>query len=142
MDSALHIDGFCEQDKAAVITLWQQCGLIVAHNDPDMDIKRKLRQQPELFLTGKIQKQLVATAMVGFDGHRGWLNYLAVAPDWQRRGIGRMVMAEAERRLLALGCPKLNLQVRGTNTQVVAFYQALGYTQDKVVSMGKRLIKD
>ncbi len=77
--------------------------------------------------------------MAGYDGHRGWINYLAVAPDRRDAGAGRALMAEAERRLRALGCPKINLQVRGSNTDVLAFYEHLGFVVDDAVSLGKRL---
>jgi ribosomal protein S18 acetylase RimI-like enzyme len=126
--------------------LWQACGLVRPWNDPHKDIARKLTVQPELFLVGTLEEegaeQLVATAMVGYDGHRGWVNYLAVAPGRQRLSIGRRLMAEAEALLLARGCPKLNLQVRTSNTGVIAFYKKLGYAQDEAVSLGKRLIPD
>jgi ribosomal protein S18 acetylase RimI-like enzyme len=80
--------------------------------------------------------------MVGRDGHRGWINYLAVHPDHQRQGFGRLLMAEAERRLQLRGCPKVNLQVRGSNQAAVEFYRRIGYTVDDVVSLGRRLIDD
>ena len=85
---------------------------------------------------------LVGTAMVGFDGHRGWVYYLAVSPGHQRQSLGRALMDEAEALLRERGCPKLNLQVRTSNAEVLAFYRALGYVQDDVVSLGKRLIRD
>lgn len=80
--------------------------------------------------------------MVGYEGHRGWINYLAVDPDHQRLGYGRALMAEAERLLRAEGCPKINLQIRATNQGVIEFYRRLGYAVDEVVSMGKRLEHD
>jgi ribosomal protein S18 acetylase RimI-like enzyme len=80
--------------------------------------------------------------MVGFEGHRGWINYLAVEPSLQRSGIGRALMNEAERILRAAGCPKINLQIRRTNADVIAFYERLGYVADDVVSFGKRLEHD
>jgi ribosomal protein S18 acetylase RimI-like enzyme len=80
--------------------------------------------------------------MAGYEGHRGWINYLAVCPDHQRRGIGRMLMEQAEMLLKRAGCPKINLQVRSTNSEVIAFYQAIGYSVDDVISMGRRLIDD
>lgn len=86
--------------------------------------------------------RLVATIMGGYDGHRGHVNYLAVAPDCRRRGLGRRMMQEIHRRLLALGCPKINLNVRHENTQVMAFYQGLGYAFDQCTCLGKRLISD
>lgn len=77
--------------------------------------------------------------MAGYEGHRGWINYLAVAPEHQRKGTGRLMMQEAERLLLEAGCPKINLLVRTTNSEAIEFYQHLGYTVDDVVSLGKRL---
>lgn len=129
-------------DEEAVIQLWQRCELTRPWNDPRKDIARKLSVQPELFLVGVEDGAIVATAMAGFDGHRGWINYLAVAPERQRQGHGRQLMRAVEDALLALGCPKLNLQVRAGNAKAVAFYEALGYGQDELVSMGKRLISD
>ena len=127
-------------DEPAVIALWQECGLTRPWNDPHRDIARKLTEQPELFLVGTYEGAVVSTAMVGFDGHRGWVYYLAVAPKHRGQSFGRMLMQEAERLLLERGCPKLNLQVRSSNTDAVEFYRKLGYTQDEVVSFGRRLI--
>jgi len=129
-------------DEAAVIALWQECGLVRPWNDPRLDIARKLSMQPELFIVGVREGALMATAMVGFDGHRGWIYYLAVAPGHRRQSFGRRLMQEAERLLLERGCPKLNLQLRSTNTDAVHFYRKLGYTQDEVLSFGRRLIAD
>jgi ribosomal protein S18 acetylase RimI-like enzyme len=129
-------------DEAAVIALWHACGLTRAWNDPARDIARKLTVQPELFFVIEDGDAIVATAMVGYDGHRGWVNYLAVAASHRRRGLARRLMAEAERALTERGCPKLNLQVRGTNTEVLAFYDRLGYVRDDTVGFGRRLIED
>jgi len=126
-------------DEEPVVDLWRRCGLVVPWNDPHEDIATKLTVQPELFLVGSFDGEVVATVMAGFEGHRGWLNYLAVSPDHRRRGIGRRMVEEAERRLRALGCPKINLQVRRSNTAVMAFYRQVGFSEDDVVSMGKRL---
>ncbi len=138
----MNIRSFQECDSDAVIELWQRCGLLAPQNDPLRDIARKLAVAPELFLVGELDDQLVATAMGGYEGHRGWVNYLAVAPGCRGQGLGRAIMAELEQRLLALGCPKLNLQVRDSNREAIAFYQALGYNIDPVTSLGKRLIPD
>ena len=138
----LHIRPYEAADEAAVIALWHACGLTRAWNDPRRDIARKLTVQPDLFLIATAGAGPVASAMVGFDGHRGWVNYLAVAPSHRHQSIGRVLMQEAERLLTALGCPKLNLQVRSTNVEVLAFYRALGYAPDDVVSLGRRLIAD
>ena len=139
----MQIRAYRPDDEGAVIALWQACGLTRPWNDPKRDIERKLTVQPELFfVVDDDDGVLVATAMVGYDGHRGWINYLAVADSHRRRGLGRLLMAEAERALAERGCPKINLQVRSTNTAVLAFYAGLGYAQDDVVSFGRRLIPD
>jgi ribosomal protein S18 acetylase RimI-like enzyme len=129
-------------DKADVIELWQACGLVVPWNNPQRDIERKLRVQSELFLIGFSDGKIIATAMAGYEGHRGWVNYLAVKPDYQMQGVGKLMMEAAERRLLKMGCPKLQVQVRTNNSGVIEFYQKLGYQIDDVVNIGKRLIAD
>ena len=138
----LQIRPYEATDEAAVIALWHECGLTRLWNDPRRDIALRLTVQPELFLIGTTRAGPVATVMVGFDGHRGWVNYLAVAPSHRHQSIARVLMQEAERLLITLGCPKLNLQVRSSNVEVIAFYHALGYALDDVVSMGRRLIAD
>ncbi|MPS28795.1 GNAT family acetyltransferase [Pigmentiphaga sp.] len=138
----MFIRSYRAADEAAMLALWQACGLIRPWNDPRKDIQRKLAVQPELFLVGESAGEPVASAMVGFDGHRGWVYYLAVRPDHQRRGHGRRLMAHAEQLLVERGCPKINLLVRTANGAVVDFYRSLGYAQDEAVSLGKRLIPD
>ena len=86
--------------------------------------------------------QLIGSVMVGYEGHRGWINYLAVHPDRRRQGLGRHLMAQAESRLRDLGCPKVNLQVRQSNESATEFYQRIGYAVDDVISLGKRLEDD
>lgn len=129
-------------DEDAVVALWERCGLTRPWNDPRKDIRRKLRAQPDLFLVGEIDGEIAATVMVGYEGHRGWIQYLGVDPKRQRQGLGRAVMAEAERLLREAGCPKINLQVRTSNTGVIEFYKRLGFLPDDVVSLGKRLEHD
>jgi len=137
--SDLEVRVYRVSDEEAVIQLWQDCGLVVPWNDPHKDIQRKLKVQADLFLVGLARERLVATIMAGYDGHRGWINYVAVTPDLRRRGIGRRMVEQVESRLRALGCPKINLQVRTSNVDVVSFYEAVGYAMDDVISMGKRL---
>ena len=136
---SLTIRPFRDSDQEAVITLWETCQLVVPQNDPIADIRTKIQFQPDLFLVALSENRLVGTVMAGYEGHRGWINYLAVAPDQRRRGIAKTMMASAEKRLRALGCPKINLQVRRKNTAVINFYQAIGFGEDEVVSFGKRL---
>jgi len=139
---SLTIRPFRPDDEQQVIDLWKRCNLVVPWNDPRKDIARKLKVDGELFLVGEDSNRIVAVVMAGYDGHRGQINYLAVEPGEQRTGIGRRMMEEAETRLKSLGCPKINLQVRASNTQVIAFYEAMGYKLDEVVSLGKRLEND
>jgi ribosomal protein S18 acetylase RimI-like enzyme len=133
---------FEPRDEPFVIALWTECGLVRPWNDPVKDIARKLTVQPELFLVGEIDAMIIAAGMFGFDGTRGWVHYLAVAPGHQGESLGRALMTEGERLLEQLGCPKVTLQVRTGNERVLGFYRALGYAVDDTVSMGKRLIPD
>jgi ribosomal protein S18 acetylase RimI-like enzyme len=138
----LEIRTFVESDEKVVIALWSRCGLLRPWNDPRKDIVRKLQVQRELFLVGILDGVVVATVMAGYDGHRGWINYLAVDPAHRRMGLGKALMVEAERLLRGLGCPKINLQVRRENIEATAFYSHLGFREDDVVSYGKRLEGD
>ena len=138
----MKIRSFQSDDQKAVIRLWSDCGLVVPWNNPHHDIARKAKVQSDMFLVACSNGQILATVMAGYDGHRGWINYLAVHPNYQRTGIGRAIMDEAENRLRAAGCPKINLQVRNTNTKVIEFYKKIGFKVDDVVSLGKRLISD
>ena len=140
--TTLKIRAYREADQGAVVALWRESGLVRQWNDPVKDIRRKLRVQRDLFLVGMLDSRLVATVMAGYEGHRGWINYLAVAKECRKQGIGRQLMGEAEARPRAAGCPKINLQIRSSNAEAVAFYRTLGFAVDDVVSMGKRLIPD
>lgn len=130
------------RDEAAVVALWIACGLTRAWNDPHKDIARKLAVDPTMFLVCEQDGELVGTAMFGYEGHRGWVNYLAVSPAHRRHGIARTLMRQGEQLLREAGCPKLNLQVREGNQDALAFYKSLGYQDDQVISLGLRLIAD
>jgi ribosomal protein S18 acetylase RimI-like enzyme len=130
------------RDRAALVSLWSRCGLTRPWNDPYRDIDRKLTRDAPNLLVLEDGDKLVGSVMVGYEGHRGWVNYLAVHPGHQRRGLGRVLMDEAERRLRELGCAKVNLQIRTSNEAAVEFYRHIGYTVDDVVSMGRRLEDD
>ena len=138
----MQIRSFKPADEDAVIDLWRRCGLLRPWNDPHKDIARKLSVQAEWFLVGTIDEQIIATVMAGYDGHRGWINYLAVAPHCRRKGFGRAIMAKAERLLRDFGCPKINLQIRRDNSSAIQFYERIGFLEDAAVSYGKRLIPD
>jgi ribosomal protein S18 acetylase RimI-like enzyme len=139
---AMQVRPFEDSDEAAVIALWEAAGLTRSWNDPRKDIERKRSVQREWFLVGTRDGAVMASIMIGYDGHRGWINYLAVSPAHRLRGHARALMREAERLLAAAGCPKINLQIRGTNASVIEFYKSIGYAQDDVVSFGRRLIAD
>ncbi|MBU2514311.1 GNAT family acetyltransferase [bacterium] len=134
----LLIRPYQNSDEDAVIQLWTDCNLTVPQNDPKKDIKIKMDFQPDLFLVGAIDNKVIASAMAGYDGHRGWVNYLAVDPKLRKMGIGRRIMEDIENRLKAMGCPKINIQVRNTNTAVMEFYKRIGFSDDNVIGMGKR----
>jgi ribosomal protein S18 acetylase RimI-like enzyme len=129
-------------DAEDVIELWQKCGLLAPQNNPQRDIERKLKVNPEWFLVGELKGKIIATCMAGYEGHRGWINYLAVSPQYRRQGFAAEIMREAEKILKSAGCPKINLQIRSSNVDVIAFYEAIGFKKDDVVSMGKRLVQD
>jgi ribosomal protein S18 acetylase RimI-like enzyme len=137
---------FSEADTEAVIALWRQAfpeynDASRPHRNPRLSIANKLGTQPELFFvaTRDADGALVGTAMAGYDGHRGWLYSVAVAPEARRHGLGTRLVRHAENALAALGCLKLNLQVLTDKAEVLAFYEQLGYRTDAVVSLGKRL---
>ena len=140
MVEEIKIRPYRQADEADVIQLWKRCNLIVPLNDPVDDIATKIKMQPELFLVGAREGRGIATVMAGYEGHRGWINYLAVDPDFQRQGIGRFLMSAVEKKLRKIGCPKINLQVRKSNASVIEFYERIGFTIDDVVGLGKRLV--
>lgn len=133
---------FDAADTEAVVSLWHAAGLTRPWNDPHRDIERKLAVQPELFLVAVDDGDVVGSAMAGYDGHRGWIHYLATAPSRRGEGIGRGLVAAVEQRLVAMGCPKVQLMVRPDNPGVHAFYSMLGYEPFETWTTGKRLIAD
>lgn len=139
-DENLEIRTYREADAADVVALWTGTFPDTRPwNQPQAYIRRKLAAQPELFLVGVYGDRVVATVLGGYDGTRGWIYHLAVASEQRRHGFGRAMMAAAEERLRALGCPKINLQIMRTNPGVVRFYERLGYAVEDRISMGRRL---
>ena len=133
---------FQREDAPRVIELWKACGLSVPWNDPGKDIARKLDDSPDLFFVAERDGCVVGTCMAGYDGHRGWIYYLGVDPGMRRRGIAARMMHHAEAALEAMGCPKIDLMVRTSNRNVIDFYHRIGYSDDPVVVLGKRLKED
>ena len=123
-------------DESAVTALWKECGLTVPYNDPAADFRFALGKFNSDIL---VTEDLVGAVMVGHDGHRGWLYYLAVAPARQRQGVGRMLVTAAEQWLAERGVPKVHLMVRETNMAVAAFYQRLGFDLMPRITMQKWL---
>jgi ribosomal protein S18 acetylase RimI-like enzyme len=139
MNDVLEISDITDDDTAAVIALWQRCGLVRPWNDPAADIALARAGDNATVLVGRADDAIAATALIGHDGHRGWVYYVAVDPDHQRRHFGRVIMQAAEDWLRRRGIEKLQLLVRGDNTQVNAFYESLGYGEQKRVIFAKWL---
>jgi ribosomal protein S18 acetylase RimI-like enzyme len=138
----MDIRSFCHADEPALIALWSACGLIRPWNDPTKDIQRKVAVHDGGFFVGTVNDRVIASVMAGYEGHRGWINYLAVDPDHRRSGYGRQMMTTAERFLADAGCPKVALLLRAENNEVKSFYEKLGYTADDVICLGKRFEQD
>ena len=135
----LHIRPYQSDDEEQVVALWYCCNLVRHGINPQEEIRRKVTFQPELFLVGLLECQVVATVMAGYEGRRGWLNYVAVSPEYQRQGLGRRIVESAIAQLKEKGCPKVNLQIVVSNQSVVSFYEGLGFAVEELVSMGRRL---
>lgn len=123
----------------SVIALWKACDLTRPWNDPAADYQMALATETSDILLARKEGALIASVMVGFDGHRGWVYYLAVAPEHRRDGLGRIMMAAAEKWLKDRAAPKIQLMVRDDNAQAIGFYKALGYETQPVVTIGKRI---
>ncbi|MGV3346162.1 GNAT family acetyltransferase [Enterobacteriaceae bacterium LUAb1] len=138
----MEIRVFCQDDFEEVITLWERCDLLRPWNDPEMDIERKLNHYPALFLVAVVGGEIVGTVMGGYDGHRGAAYYLGVHPDYRGRGIANALLNRLEKKLIALGCPKIHIIVREENDAVTGMYEKLDYEIQDTIVMGKRLIED
>ncbi len=139
MKTEVKIRNFKTSDKDQVINLWNLCGLVVPSNNPEKDIELKMSFQPELFFIAESDNIIIGSVMTGYDGHRGWLNYLGVHPDYRGTGCGRMLIEFSIQRLKDLNCPKINLQVRRSNSGVLDFYRKLGFNEHDVTSMQMKL---
>ncbi|ANS44095.1 MULTISPECIES: GNAT family acetyltransferase [Serratia] len=138
----MEIRVFRQDDFEEVITLWERCDLLRPWNDPEMDIERKLNHDPDLFLVAEVGGEVVGSVMGGYDGHRGSAYYLGVHPDYRGRGIANALISRLEKKLVARGCPKIQLMVREDNDTVIEMYEKLGYEIQSITSLGKRLIED
>lgn len=135
------IEAASAEDAAAVVALWRACGLTRPWNDADADFALAARDPASAVLVARGVQGIEGSVMVGFDGHRGWVYYLAVAPEARRVGLGRALMAAAEDWLRARGAPKIQLMVREDNDAALGFYERLGLERQKVVTLG-RFLKD
>jgi len=138
----LKIRSFSEEYTELLIELWTEAGLIKPWNDPYKDILRKMDEDPSMFFIGLNEKELIASCMVGYDGHRGWMYYLAVKKKHRNKGYAKQLVNYAEQVLKDQGCPKVELMVREDNTDVIDFYSIVGYNVETVKVMSKRLIPD
>ena len=136
------IRAFRPDDTTDVIDLWRECGLIVPWNNPQTDIDRKYADSAQMFFVGELENELVASCMAGYDGHRGWIYFLAVKGSQRRKRLASMLVRYAEAELVKLGCPKVELMVRKTNNKVISFYKSIGFDPDPVIVLSKRLIED
>ena len=137
--STMDIGRLSSSQQGEAVALWREAGLVVPRNDPVTDLERALAGPASTVLAATEDGGLLGTAMVGHDGHRGWVYYLAVAGEARGRGIGRALMDASERWLIERDIPKLNLMVRSSNAAVLGFYDALGYGHDDVVVRSRRL---
>ena len=135
----LEIKSYQPSYATDLINLWKECNMVAPNSNPQRDIYTKLSFQPNMLYVGLIDGKLVASVMIGYEGHRGWINFLVVKPEFQRKGIGRRMMGFAEEVLVQLGCPKIKLQVITSNKSAIAFYDIIGFEVDDVISLGKRL---
>ncbi|KYP97770.1 acetyltransferase [Sodalis-like endosymbiont of Proechinophthirus fluctus] len=138
----MEIRVFRHDDFEEIITLWERCDLLRSWNDTEMDIERKLNHDPDLFLVAEVAGEVVGSVMGGYDGHRGSAYYLGVHPDYRGRGIANALISRLEKKLIARGCPKINLIVCGENNAVINMSEKLGYEIQDSVLLGKRLIED
>jgi ribosomal protein S18 acetylase RimI-like enzyme len=136
----MQIRTYQDSDEDAVIALWSQVLPDSApHNDPATAIRKKLAVERDLFFVAENAGKLLGMVMGGYDGHRGWIYSVATAPGQRRKGVGSALLRRLEAALIERGCLKVNLQVRSSNVDVIAFYEKLGYVVEERVSMGKRL---
>jgi ribosomal protein S18 acetylase RimI-like enzyme len=135
----MNIRPMAKSDQAGVIRLWQDCGLIRPWNDPARDLRTAMRTSDAAVLVGEDAGTIVASVMAGFDGHRGWIYYLAVAQDRRQEGLGRAMFETAQAWLKARGAPKIQLMVRETNEEAIGFYKAMGLEVQPVVTLGRFL---
>ena len=142
MVEEVEVRRFEDRDRRHVVELWERCDLTRTWNNPERDIDRKTDHADGMFLVAVRAERVVGTVMAGYDGHRGWINYLAVDPGERGGLLGSSLMDAAETCLRDLGCAKINLQIRSTNLGARSFYEQLGYIEDDVISMGKRLVDD
>jgi ribosomal protein S18 acetylase RimI-like enzyme len=139
VSAVLTVAPLADADIAGVIALWRRCGLVRPWNDPEADIALARQNANADILLGRAGDAIAASVLVGHDGHRGWVYYVSVDPKYQRKDFGRAIMAAAEDWLRARGIEKLQLMVRGDNTQVQAFYESLGFGEQKRIVYAKWL---
>lgn len=134
-----HIRMATLNDIQQIIQIWEECKLTRPWNNPSDDIKNALETPTSTILLLCNENQIIGTVMVGYDGHRGWIYYLAVRMEYQKKGYGKRLVKEAEHWLKSKNVPKVNLMIRNTNEAVKGFYESIGYKDDEVITMAKWL---
>lgn len=138
----MEIRVFRQQDFEEVITLWERCDLLQPCNDPERDIERKLSHDVSLFLVAEVGGEVVGTVMGGYDGHRGSACYLGVHPEYRGRGIANALLSRLEKKLIARGCPEIQITLREDNDALSGMCERLGYEHAHSITLAKRLIED
>lgn len=141
-DGKTKIRSYCHDDKDSVISLWKEVfNSQKPHNDPEIAINMKIKQDDGLFFVAEEDNHIVGTIIAGFDGHRGWLYSLAVIPQYRRMGVGTSLVNKAMLELRKIGCLKVNLQINSENNEVIDFYKKIGFSIEDRISMGIRITK-
>lgn len=130
---------FCKDDYSSVMQLWIKCNLVIKKSDELSELEKLLRCNADLFLVKTENEKIIGCFLGCWDGRRGWINHLAVDPEKSRMGIGKSLMEEVEKRLKLKGCLKINLTILPNNEDVLAFYSTIGYCEEKVIFLSKRL---
>lgn len=133
---------FRHGDFEEVLALWDRCDLVQPGNDPELDIERQLQQGADLFLLAELNGEVAGTVMGGYDGHRAAVYYLGVHPDYRGRGIANALLSRLEKKLIARGCPQINVLLDADSGWITGLYERLGYLQQDTISLSKRLIED
>lgn len=134
-----HVGEATNHETMSIVALWEKTGLTRPWNDPTQDIQRALSAKSSTIFIAKNDHKIIGTAMAGYEGHRGWIYYLAVDPDYQKQGLGKKLYNTAEQWLKNQGAPKIQILIRADNQKVISFYEGLGFEKSSSLLMGKKI---